>query len=78
MANNLRFVCYKGETEYYLSLDDILFFETEEKEEDSETDSKTSQSSKSQSKESEDNNKSSIESHVSEQRDNAEVRFNDL
>lgn len=32
MANNLRFVCYKGETEYYLSLDDILFFETEEKE----------------------------------------------
>lgn len=26
-----RFVFYKGDTEYYISLDEILFFETEEK-----------------------------------------------
>lgn len=25
-----KFVCYQNETEYYLSLDDILFFETED------------------------------------------------
>lgn len=28
---NQRFVCYKGDTEYYLSLEEILFFETEDK-----------------------------------------------
>ena len=28
-AGNQRFIFYKGETEYYMSLDEILFFETE-------------------------------------------------
>lgn len=30
-AGRQKFVFYKGETEYYLSLDDVLFFETDEK-----------------------------------------------
>lgn len=30
-ANNHRFVFYKGDTEYYLSLEEVLFFETEDK-----------------------------------------------
>ena len=30
-SKNQRFVFYKGDTEYYLSLEEILFFETEEK-----------------------------------------------
>ena len=29
VAGNQRFIFYKGETEYYMSLDEILFFETE-------------------------------------------------
>lgn len=29
--NSRRFVFYKGDTEYYLSLEDVLFFETDEK-----------------------------------------------
>lgn len=30
-SQNQRFAFYKGDTEYYLSLEEILFFETEEK-----------------------------------------------
>ena len=29
VAGNQRFIFYKGETDYYMSLDEILFFETE-------------------------------------------------